>query len=271
VTAARLSAAEQHELDRRIEEKIDKALLRRADNPFFGAARGIGSVSPEAALAVGYRFRAMSKGFMLSTVAGLGVLARRFMAEEAPAHDLLGAFQAVYRAIGDDLDNVAPVFRAVAPGGPAGIHYVWWEKTVIAPLAAHVDPDRRRVLARLPVEVTDLLANMDRLAGAPLGAAVQLRVVQAIALDVAVGLRRMLPKVAVPRGAPFGSSDKLAWVDSHIRASTGHATQVGADDTAVTTLVTSRAAAEEFVVQIGEYAGNWSLSLASFADCLLGP
>jgi hypothetical protein len=266
----RLSAAEQNELDRRVEEKIDKALLRRTDNPFYSAARGVGSVSPETALAVGYRFRAMTKGFMFSTLAGLGVMARRFMAEDAPAHDLLGAFQRVYRVIGDDLDNVSPVFRAVAPGGPAGIHYVWWEEAVVAPLAAHVDPDRRRVLARLPVEVTDLLANMDRLAGAPLGAAVQLRVVQVIALDIAVGFRRMLPKVAVRGAALFGAPGKLAWVDSHIRAGTAHAARVSDEATAMTTLVTSRAAAEEFVAQVGEYAENWSLALASFADCLLG-
>ncbi|MEV7390536.1 MULTISPECIES: DUF6202 family protein [unclassified Streptomyces] len=265
---AALSAAEQAELDARVEAAIDEAGLRRADNPFFGAARRAGTVSHEGALAVAHRWRAMTKGFMFTTLSGLGVLAGRLNAQDAPSPVLLGAFQTVYQVIGDDLANAAPEFSAVAPKGPAGIHYVWWQDTVLAPVAALVPAEVRERAAQLPPAVTDLLADMDRLAAEPLGAAVQLRIVETIALDIAVAFRRMYGKVQAVDGALFRQDGALDWVDSHIRAETVHAAQVSADETGMTSLVTSAAEADDFVRLSVEYAAHWSRSLASFADCL---
>jgi len=265
-----LSAAEQEDLDTRVEKEIDGARLRRADNPFFGVARQTESVTPQAALAIAHRWRAMTKAFMFTTLSGLGVMARDFQRQEAPPHDLLAAFQTVYQVIGDDLDNAAPAFREVAPSGPAGIHYVWWEQSVLEPVAAHVDEAGRQSATALPPAVTDLMEHMDRLATAPLGAAVQLRVVEAIALDIAVGFRRMYSKVEVPGTRLFAGRDDLAWVDSHIKAETVHAAQVSDEDTGMTRLVADRERAEEFLAEVREYAGNWSRALETFAVALQG-
>ncbi|MEV6997433.1 DUF6202 family protein [Streptomyces sp. NPDC093982] len=267
-TPTGLSAAEQAGLDARVEAAIDAARLRRADNPFFGAARHAPTVSHEGALAVAHRWRAMTKGFMFTTLAGLGVLASRLNAEHAPSGVLLGAFQTVYQVIGDDLANAAPEFSAVAPKGPAGIHYVWWEDTVLAPVEALVTDEARERAAELPPAVTELLDNMDRLAAEPLGAGVQLRVVETIALDIAVAFRRMYGKVEADGSAVFREDGALDWVDSHIRAETVHAAQVSADETGMTSLVGSAAEADRFVRLSVEYAENWSRALASFADCL---
>ncbi len=206
---------------------------------------------------------------MFTTLAGLGVMARRLNEEQAPSRVFLGAFQTVYQVIGDDLANAAPEFSAVAPKGPDGIHYVWWEDTIVAPVEALVTAEIRDRAAELPVAVTDLLANMDRLATEPLGAAVQLRVVETIALDIAVAFRRMYGKVEADGSALFGHDGALEWVDSHIRAETVHAAQVSADETGMTSLVASLAEADEFVRLSVEYAEHWSHSLASFVDCLV--
>lgn len=269
--AAPFSAADRDALDARVEKQLDAALLRRADNPFFGAARAVGSVAPEAGLAVALWWRAMTKGFMLSTLSGLGVMARRFLSGPEPDREVLGAFQTVYQVIGDDLDNAAPEFRAVAPRGPAGIHYVWWDDTIVAPLAAHVDREAQRAAGEPPRPVRELLAHMERMADEPLGAAVQLRVVETIALDIAVGFRRMYGKVLVDGGEKlFTTTGQLAWIDAHIKAETVHAAQVSDDETGMTHLVRSAEEAEEFARLVGPYAEHWSRALASFADRLGG-
>ncbi|MFR9676038.1 DUF6202 family protein [Streptomyces sp. TR06-5] len=265
---AEFSAQDRDVLDERVEKEIDTAGLRRADNPFFSTARGVESVTPEAGLAIGLWWRDMTHGFMFSTLAGLGVMARRFLNDRAPSRDILGAFQTVYQVIGDDLDNAAPEFSEVAPRGPAGIHYVWWDDTIVAPLEKHVGEEARAGAAGRPPEVEALLANMDRLATSPLGAAVQLRVVETIALDIAVGFRRMYGKVLVDGERLFTTTEQLAWIDAHIKAETVHAAQVSDDETGMTHLVESPQEAEEFTRLVTEYAGNWSRALATFADRL---
>ncbi|MFI5617204.1 DUF6202 family protein [Streptomyces sp. NPDC051567] len=272
MTAVRPSRAGHNELDQRVEAEIDKAGLRRADHPFFKVARGVESVDAHAALEVACRWRAMTKSFMLTTLSGLGVLARTLNSRgDEPGRDLLGAFQTAYRVIGDDLDNVAAAFREVAPAGPDGIHYLWWDDTVVAPVAALLDTARQRSAAELPAPVTALLANMERLADEPLGPGVQLRVVETIALDIAVAFRRMFPRTAVPagHGALFTGPGDLAWIDSHIKAETGHAAQVSDDESGMTGLVADPADAELFLALVREYAQNWSRALETFARSLV--
>lgn len=262
------SPADRKLLDERVDEEIDRARLRRADNGFFGTAKSAETVTPQAALAIGLRWREMTKSFMFTTLAGLGVMARGFSAQAAPSRDLLAAFQTVYRVIGDDLDNAAPEFREVAPTGPAGIHYVWWDDTVVAPLLPHVDDAARQEADELPPAVRDLLADMERLAESPFGAAVQLRVVETIALDIAVAFRRLYAKVLVDGERLFREKDQFAWIDSHIKAETSHAAQVSDDGTGMTGFVTTAAEAEQFLAIVREYAGHWSRALESFGDCL---
>lgn len=96
----------------------------------------------------------------------------------------------------------------------------------------------------------------------------QLRVVEAIALDIAVGFRRLYSKVDVPGTRLFDGHDDLAWVDSHIKAETMHAAQVSDEDTGMTRLVADRERAEEFLTEVREYAAHWSRALETFAAAL---
>lgn len=269
-TAMDFSDTERATLDERVDKVLDRARLRRADNGFFSTAREIETVSPQSGLSIAEWWRAMTKSFMFSTLAGLGVMARGFAGQKSPSRELLGAFQTVYQVIGDDLDNFAPEFRRVAPRGPAGIHYVWWEDTILSPLLPHLSLAERKVAAAQPAAIRTLLENMNRLASSPLGAAVQLRVVETIALDIAVGFRRMYGKVLVDGERLFASNDQFAWIDSHIKAETVHAQQVSDDETGMTSMVTSEDQATEFLDLITEYAENWCRALECFADCLTG-
>ncbi len=147
---------------------------------------------------------------MFTTLSGLGVTARALSAQNAPSHDVLGAFQTIFRVIGDDLDNFAPEFGAVAPKGVPGMHYIWWEDSIIARLSAELDEESRLTATEMPDGVAQLLSNMHRLAYSPLGAAVQLRVVETIALDIAVAFRRVYGKLSSAGRPLFPNPGDLA-------------------------------------------------------------
>ncbi|ALC29386.1 MULTISPECIES: DUF6202 family protein [Streptomyces] len=268
MTATVLTDDARGALDELVDREIEEAGLGRADNRFFAFARGFETEDFRGPLAVAHQWRAMTKAFMFTTLSGLGASARVIHAQENPSLDVLAAFQTVFRVIGDDLDNLAPVFGAVAPKGPSGAHYVWWEDSVIAPVERHVDAADREEAARLPEGVRLLIENMERFALEPLGAAVQLRVVETIALDIAVAFRRVYGKLQADGSPLFPDAADLAWIDSHIKAETMHAAQVSDEETGMTTIVTTEEEARTFAEMTTEYSASWAKALNDFADSL---
>ncbi|MEU7555856.1 DUF6202 family protein [Streptomyces sp. NPDC044571] len=269
MTAIALTADARTALDELVDRDIAEAGLGRAENRFFSFSRAHATDDFQGALAVAHQWRAMTKTFMYTTLSSLGVVAHRLAGQDSPPRDVLAAFQTIFRVIGDDLDNLAPVFGAVAPKGPGGAHYVWWEDAIIDPVSAHVDEAGREAARRLPEGVVRLLENMERFARSPLGAAVQLRVVETIALDIAVGFRRVYGKLETAPGERlFAQPSDLAWIDSHIKAETMHAAQVSDDETGMTTLLTTEDEARAFHEMTREYAASWAGALDAFADSL---
>ncbi|WDO05105.1 DUF6202 family protein [Streptomyces murinus] len=268
MTDIEITAEARSTLDEIVDREIAEAGLGRADNRFFSYARGYTTEDFTGPLAVAHQWRAMTKAFMFTTLAGLGATARRLSAQQSPSLDVLAAFQTMFRVIGDDLANLASVFSAVAPKGPAGTHYVWWEDSIIAPLSEHVEESGRQSAARLPEGVRRLIETMERFADSPLGAAVQLRVVETIALDIAVAFRRVYGPLEAGGERLFPESADLAWIDSHIKAETSHAAQVSDDETGMTFLLTTEAEARTFAEQTAEYAASWAGALNAFADSL---
>ncbi|MET7622608.1 DUF6202 family protein [Streptomyces sp. NPDC005408] len=250
-------------LDERVTEVVQAAGLVRPANRFFAAAATVETVALPNALAVARQWEAMTRAFMFTTISGLGATARHFASQEAPGREALAAFQTAFRVIGDDLDNLADDFSAVAPRGAAGIHYLWWADSIVAPLAEAVADESEQ---ELPSGVVKLLMAMESLAEHRLGAAVQLRVVEAMALDIAVAFRRLYGKVRVDGQKLFATSDDLAWIDSHIKAETSHAKSVSDEETGMTALVETEEDAEELLLLATEYAAHWAAALDDFAD-----
>ncbi|MEU0517769.1 DUF6202 family protein [Streptosporangium sp. NPDC006007] len=258
------------DLDGRVSDLVREVGLRRPENRFFQRARLLDSVEPDAALAIAHQWQAMTKAFMFTTISGLGVMAREFNSHPAPDREVLGAFQTAFRVIGDDLDNFAPEFSSVSPKGVAGIHYLWWQDTIVTPLVAALPDSGARSADTLPEGIKGLLENMERLAESRLGAAVQLRVVETIALDIAVAFRRVFSKVAVDGRKVFTSAESLAWIDSHIKAETGHAESVSDHETGMTVIAESASDQAELLKLAEEYARNWARALDDFASALAG-
>ncbi|GAA1982207.1 DUF6202 family protein [Catenulispora subtropica] len=256
-------------LDARIAQIIDAAGLDRDGNRFFGDARAADRVDPVGALRLAHQWLAVTRAFMYTTVSSLGVAALAFHRGAEPSRDVLGAYQTAYKVIGDDFANFAPEFSAVSPAGVAGVHYLWWSDTIIAPLEGALGPEPAAGTDVLPEGVSGLVALMDELATSELGAAVQLRVVETIALDIAVAFRRAYAKVVVDGTKLFGADGALDWIDSHIRAETGHAKSVSDEDAGMTVAAADEPAQAELLALTERYSRAWYLALEDFADALV--
>jgi hypothetical protein len=256
--------------DDRITRMIAEAGLVRPGNRFFADARSVERVGPDAGLRIALQWQAMTRAFMFTTVASLGLLAREFSTGAEPDREVLGAFQTAYQVIGDDLANLAPEFSAVSPKGVAGVHYVWWADSIVAPLAKAVSPADAEAAATADKGVAALIANMKRLAEEPLGAAVQLRVVEAIALDIAVAFRRIYTKLETGDVKLYGDPGALDWIDSHIKAETSHASSVSDHETGMTAMVSTDEQRAEFERLAREYTASWADALGDFDAALAG-
>src|ERR1700722_16963295 len=135
VTIAQIGI-DTNDVEARANSAIDDAKLRKHDHPFLVAAQNAEGISLADALAMCYQFQTMTRMFMFTTISGLGVIARGLARGTQSDRDELAMFQTAYCVIGDALANLAPEFGDVAPAGPAGIHYLWWQDSFREPIAA---------------------------------------------------------------------------------------------------------------------------------------
>ncbi|MCX4387786.1 DUF6202 family protein [Micromonospora peucetia] len=248
--------------DATVDRLIDEAGLTRRNNRFFAGAKEATSVSPAGALRIAEKWQRTTQSFMFTTISSLGAHGRRLARDYTVSRDVLGAYQMAYRVIGDDLDNRAAAFAEVAPEGVDGIHYLWWADTICAPLRSALGsadaPAESPALGRI-------LDVMDSMAAEELGGAVQLRVVETIALDIAVAFRRLYGKVTVDGSQVLPEQHDYAWIDSHIRAETGHAASVSDDEAGMSHLISTPSEARLFVELAESYVPAWADLLDDFA------
>jgi hypothetical protein len=255
----------QTRLDQQIAQCIHDASLTRERNPFFVGARHVQEVEPAAALRIAHAWREITKAFMFTSIAGMGLMAREADAQEHPPEALLTTMQTIFGVIGDDFANLMPAFQKVAPAGPAGMHCAWWESDFVVPLMAVTDSAQHPPLGAAPRQ---LIEQMRRLADEPLGAAIQLRVVEAIALDITVAYKRVMTKVTVAGKRLFTRRSQLAWMNSHIEAEVAHHQAVSDDDTGTSAIADTEAKRVRMLQLTREYVANWSLVLEEFAASL---
>ena len=60
--------------------------------------------------------------------------------------------QTVFQVIGDDLSNLMPAFQKVAPAGPAGMHYAWWESAIVEAIALDITVAFKRIFSKVQVQ-----------------------------------------------------------------------------------------------------------------------
>jgi hypothetical protein len=207
----------------------------------------------------------MTKAFMFTSIAGLGLMARQADSQAYPPGELLTTIQTVFGVIGDDLSNQMTAFKKVAPAGPAGMHYAWWESDIVEPLRAATGCHGP---LQLGASVRLLISQMRGLADDPLGAAIQLRVVEAIALDITVAFKRIMTKVQVDGRRLFTRPEQLAWMNSHIEAEVAHHKAVSDDDSGTCAIADTRAKTRHMLARTRDYIACWTLALGELARLL---
>lgn len=254
--------------DEQIAECVESAQLTRDTNRFFIEAKSVESIEPLSALGIAHGWREITKAFMFTSIAGMGVMAAEADAQTRPNNNLLKAIQTIFQVIGDDLSNLMPVFREVAPKGPDGMHYAWWESTIVNPLKDVVGAPANDTTQLLGPCARALIADMRRLIHEPLGAAVQLRVVEAIALDITVAFKRVFSKVEADGQRLFTRPEQFQWMDSHIHAEVEHHKAVSDDDTGTTAIADTEEKQAHMLRLTRQYAARWNAALGEFADHL---
>lgn len=268
VTNTQLSPNSPADFDAQMADCLASVQLTTETNRFFQQAKTVKSIGVLPALRIAYGWREMTKAFMFTSIAGLGVMASDADIQATPNKNLLKVIQTVFQVIGDDLSNVMPVFRDVAPSGPDGMHYAWWESTIVNPLKATLSESVIDMSDMLGIGAQQLIANMRVLAQDPLGAAVQLRVVEAIALDITVAFKRVFSKVEVDGNRIFTKPEQFLWMDSHIHAEVEHHKAVSDDDSGTAAIADTPEKQRKMLLLTQQYAQNWNIALNEFADYL---
>ena len=123
--------------------EIDKIILTnnltREGNNFFNGVKTFQVIPPEIAFDVAVNWVEITKTFLFTVIQGLGALAFALSQDKNQNIDKHIVLQTAFFIISDDSNNQHPVFKKVAPKGPEGIHYIWWENTVVKKLRAIVD------------------------------------------------------------------------------------------------------------------------------------
>lgn len=242
--------------------------LTKDTNRFFKLSKELNFViSPEIALRIGYGWREITKTFMFTTLAGLGLLAREADESDKPNINLLKTIQTSFQVISDDLANTMDVFKKVAPEGPEGIHYAWWEKDIVNELRTIVK--NRKENEYLPDNTKILIKNMRKLSSDPLGCAIQLRIVEAIALEITIAFKHIFSKVELDGKKVFSKKEQFRWMNSHIMAEVEHNKSVSDKDTGTTVIADTKSKKTRMLKLTNEYAAKWNAALNDFSDHLL--
>lgn len=247
---------------------IEAKKLGRNVHPFFVFADEYQktpgkTISVRSAFEMARHWEIMTKTFMFSTLSSLAKLSESLEQSADPSNDVLKALQTGVKVISDDLNNNHPVFARFAPAGPDGIHYKWWRKDVVFPLA-----DKLFILSwdQIPLSenIAKLIAGMQELAREPFGFAVQLRVVEAIALHIAMAFHKILIGVEHQGQKIYGKRSALAWITAHIQAEVTHHSQVTDTQDGMSYVATNVEEQHQFLATLDWYSELWSHALNDF-------
>ncbi len=204
------------EFDSKMTSLIEQHRLTEIKNPFFIRANQMPPLSVDVGLQIAFHWRDITKRYMQTLLISLGKLADNVSQLDLPFDYVICALQTGITVISDDFTHTFAALNKKEQPGPDGTHYVWWETNILSPLirASHqksLSPD-----ITVAPKIQLLLESMNKLAKNPLGFAIQLRVVESIALDMVLLLLTLFSKIEVQGKKIFKSSDMLSWITAHI-------------------------------------------------------
>lgn len=210
-------------------EEIDKHISQRIfftmDDKFKEFSKTIRNketISVESALIIAYNWRELTRTYLFTTIMGFGKLAENILEKNAYEEARVRVLQSSFSIIDDDLNNTDNLFSNIAPKGFKGVHYKWWEESILDKLSASCPLEVQLKLKIIGVSTRQLLKGMAELTKDYLGSAVQLRVVEAIARDIVLCFIKLFSKVQLKGQLVFSDKKELSWISSHIKAEIIH-------------------------------------------------
>ena len=244
---------------------LKESNLTRHTNPFFLLAKKEPKVSADAAIRLAVNWREITKQFLFTVLTGLGTLAEETRKATNPSYDVIAVLQSGIKVISDDLSNICPILNEAAPEGPLGAHYIWWENSVLNVI---LNKNNTENTYKVSSKVQKLLDYMVVLSKEPFGAAVQLRIVEAIAMDIAIAFRGIYSLFAINEQKIFPNVDDLAWINAHIKAEVAHHKQVKNDDSGMVKIAITPEEQRTLLVLTKEYVDCWNGALNDFEQII---
>ena len=223
---------------------------------------------PKLALNLARHWEKMTKTFMFTTFQSLAKLSEQLDLCDKTEERVATAFLTGLEVITDDINNHHQAFSQVAPKGISGMHYKWWHEDIVSPLAKKLDVDLEMSDSLMP-NVEELIQGMRLLAKDPMGFSVQLRVVEDIALHIAVAFMRIFSTISDEQGKAFFERKQLSWIISHIKAEVAHQHQVADVEHGVACIAVTHDEQKRFLETVDWYAGLWEKALEDFNVMLL--
>ena len=205
----------------------------------------------------------MTRQFLYTTIRGLHPLVDMILGDGGDANDdFLKVLKTSFYVISDDLNSMHNIFKPVAPKGVGTIHYKWWEYSILNKLT-----ELSSFKPTLYDGVNYLLITMHDVSTSRFGTPTQLRIVEAIALDISKAFYYIFSKVKHNGTLIFKDKD-LTWITSHIEAETIHNQQV-CDTTSGMARILVNSEDEKIMLELIEkYAEAWAKALNVLASFL---
>lgn len=259
-------------IEERITDIIKHKQLLKDQHPFFNAARLYSAldtkqINVKAAFEIARHWELMTKTFMFTTLSSLGVLSQQLAKTNSCPFGILSALQTGVKVISDDLNNNHPAFAKVAPKGSNGIHYQWWSTEIVFPIAEKLSLTSWSALPSSE-NISALLAGMHLLANKPFGFAIQLRLVEAIALEIAIAFRYVFSSTFHEGKRIFETRNQLAWITSHIMAEVNHHNDVSDMEAGMSSIAATFQEQQDFLITMEWYAELWFKALYDFYNFL---
>ena len=203
------------EFESKLRYLMEQAQLRDWGDPFFIRAKQKPTVSLEAAIKIASLWRDITKHYMYTLLISLGKLADNVSQLDLPPEYTICALQTGITIISDDLENAFSL-KEKAPARPDGMNPVWWEANIVRPLIAASPKKSLSTKITVAPKTQRLFQLMDELAKNPLGFAVQLHVVESLAVDMVLFLLALFAKIEVQGQKILNSSEVMNWIAAHI-------------------------------------------------------
>ena len=256
-------------IEKYVNDLISKKCLDDRTKGYFGSANTINllnqKVDSGSSFNIAKGWYHLTKHFLHTSISSLGLFSSTVNKKNIIDDITISILQTANSVISDDLNNTHAGFSSVAPIGPMGAHYNWWRHDIVEPLAELTgvedwanDP--------LPNGCKLLLENMKHLESKDYGFIIQLRVVEAIALNIAISFRDVFSHTFHGAEKTFGDRKNLDWIYSHIKVESEHHQQVSGSETAVTRALVGKQYFNNDIVlsEFDRYVDSWALALADF-------